>query len=101
MEEKLITIGITSYNAQNTIKDAINSAISQLWCNKEIIIVDDFSTDNSQAIIKSINFQGVKHKLIFKKENKGCAHSRNQIIKMQLGLIFVFLTTMMLVTQIG
>lgn len=90
MEEKLITIGITSYNSQNTIKDAINSAISQLWCNKEIIIVDDFSTDNSQAIIKSINFQGVKHKLIFKKENKGCSHSRNQIIKNATGTYICF-----------
>ena len=52
MEEILITIGITSYNAQNTIKDAINSAISQLWCNKEIIIVDDGSTDGTREYLQ-------------------------------------------------
>ena len=77
----LITIGLTSYNCESTIKNAIKSAISQSWENKEIIIVDDFSTDNSVEIIRSIDFKNIKHKLFFEPENKGLPSSLNKIIK--------------------
>ena len=43
----LITIGITSYNAAKTIEKAINSALNQTWINKEIIVIDDNSEDES------------------------------------------------------
>ena len=48
----LITIGITCFNAENTIANAIKSALNQDWLNFEIIVVDDCSIDNSQNIIK-------------------------------------------------
>ena len=43
--------------------------------------MDDCSNDNSPKIIKSINFQGVSHKIFFQKKNKGLPTSLNKIIK--------------------
>ena len=51
--EPLITIGITSFNSEGNILRALNSAINQTWQNKEIIVVDDFSSDNTVKIIEN------------------------------------------------
>ena len=63
----LVTIGITCYNAENTIDRAINSAFAQSWPKIEIIIVDDYSVDGSISIIEQMiaghmNARLIKHK---------------------------------------
>mgnify|MGYP003991607409 FL=1 len=49
-----ITIIIPCYNAESWIAESINSALSQTYENKEIIFVDNESTDNSFQIAKQI-----------------------------------------------
>ena len=49
-----MTVGISCFNAENTIARAIESAMKQDWCNKEIVIVDDASTDGSAAMLQKI-----------------------------------------------
>ena len=53
-EFPLMTVGISCFNAENTIARAIESAMKQDWCNKEIVIVDDASTDGSAAMLQKI-----------------------------------------------
>ena len=48
---ELVTIGITSFNAESTIIRAIECAINQDYQNYEIIVVDDCSTDNSKNLL--------------------------------------------------
>ena len=48
-----ISIITASYNYANYIEDVINSVISQTYSDWELIVVDDGSSDNSVAIIKS------------------------------------------------
>ena len=75
-----VTIGITCYNSENTIDRALNCAINQEWSNKEIIVIDDGSTDSSVLKIE----QAIKDKdivFIKNKVNKGTSFSRNQIVK--------------------
>jgi glycosyltransferase involved in cell wall biosynthesis len=48
-----ISIVINNYNYAHYLIDAIESALAQTYPFKEIIVVDDGSTDNSQQIIKS------------------------------------------------
>jgi glycosyltransferase involved in cell wall biosynthesis len=50
--QSLVSIIIPVYNAEKYLAVAINSAINQTWANKEIIIIDDGSTDRSLAIAK-------------------------------------------------
>ena len=90
MDQPLITIGLTCYNSEKTIFRAIESAIQQTWENKEIIIVDDCSNDNSLKVIKSINFKGINHKIIHNEINKGLPSSLNKIIKYSKGSYICF-----------
>ena len=50
-----VSVCIPAYNAQNTIKRAIDSIISQTHSNMEIIIIDDQSLDRTVEIIKEYN----------------------------------------------
>ncbi len=88
----LITVGITCYNAQDTIEDAIKSALQQAWTNIEIVIVDDCSTDNSVKNINNIlaQHQNISFKLIIHKKNTGVAGARNTIIKNASGSFIAF-----------
>ena len=86
----LVSIGITSYNAEETISKAINSALNQSWPNKEIIIVDDNSTDGSWQIIKNLSSEKTNFFFYKNRENKGVAFSRNVIINKSNGKYIVF-----------
>ncbi|MGN6552937.1 MAG: glycosyltransferase [Verrucomicrobiota bacterium] len=49
----LVSIIIPCYNAEKWVAEAIQSALDQTWPNKEVIVIDDGSTDGSLALIKS------------------------------------------------
>ena len=66
MKKNLVSILITSYNKSSFIKKTINSCISQDFRNKEILVFDDCSTDNSRKILKKYK----KIKLILNKKKK-------------------------------
>lgn len=75
-----ITIGMTSFFARDTIARAIKSAIEQDYPNKEILIVDDCSGDDSADIIrKAIQDIGYA-RLIVHEKNTGFAGALNTII---------------------
>ena len=48
-----VSILIPCYNAERWIAQAIESALAQTWLEKEVIVVDDGSTDCSLEVIKS------------------------------------------------
>jgi glycosyltransferase involved in cell wall biosynthesis len=48
----LISVLIPCFNAEQWIGQAIDSALAQTWPDKEIIIIDDGSTDRSLEIIR-------------------------------------------------
>jgi glycosyltransferase involved in cell wall biosynthesis len=77
----LISIGITCFNAELAIERAIQSALDQTWVNKELVIVDDCSTDSSIAIIEKFVERFERVRFYQNKKNVGVAASRNNIIK--------------------
>ena len=54
MEKDLVSVLMVNYNHADTIEKAIKSVLEQTYSKLRLIIVDDGSTDNSVAIIKSI-----------------------------------------------
>jgi glycosyltransferase involved in cell wall biosynthesis len=78
----LVSILIPAFNAERWIGDTIRSALSQTWRNKEIIIVDDGSTDNTAAIARS--FQGPNLTVVLKR-NEGAAATRNHAYRLAKG----------------
>src|SRR5688500_7731615 len=83
----LISIIISSYNYAPFLRDAIDSALQQTYLNKEVIVVDDGSKDQSPEIIKRYG-----NKIIsILKENGGQASSMNAGFKVSKGDIIIFL----------
>ena len=48
----LVSILIPAYNAEEWIAESIQSAVAQTWPRKEIIIVDDGSTDRTGEVVR-------------------------------------------------
>ena len=55
MEEKLVSIGIPTFNRSNLIKNAIQSALNQTYENIEIIISNNASTDKTIDILETFS----------------------------------------------
>ena len=72
-----ISVVIPVYNCEKTIKAAIRSIQNQDMANIEIILVNDFSKDNSLTIIKELMKEDQRIKLINNEKNMGALYSRN------------------------
>ena len=55
MKKNLVSILITNFNKGNYLKKTINSCLKQNFKNKEILVFDDCSTDDSLDILSKFN----------------------------------------------
>ncbi|HRK98359.1 MAG: glycosyltransferase family 2 protein [Alphaproteobacteria bacterium] len=85
-----ITIGITCYNAEATIVQAIESACMQDYADFEIVVVDDCSQDNSVSLVKEAIKDKTNILLVCHKENKGYPSALNSIIENAQGDYIAF-----------
>jgi glycosyltransferase involved in cell wall biosynthesis len=82
------SIVITCYNQAKFIDDAISSALSQLYWDKEVIVVDDCSNDGSDAILEK--YQNAI-RVIRPERNMGASRARNLGAAAAVGDYLVFL----------
>lgn len=85
----LITIGMTCFNADDTIEKAVQSALAQDYPNFEIIIIDDGSTDLSHEIIQKCIKGKSNVRFIVQEQNLGFAGVLNKLIDEAKGEFFV------------
>lgn len=78
----LVSILIPAFNAEPWIADTIESALGQTWPNKEVIVINDGSTDRTLAIANQFVARGVT---VFSQTNQGAAAARNQALKTSKG----------------
>jgi len=78
----LVSILIPAYNAQEWIADTIQSATAQTWPNKEIIVVDDGSTDRTLDAVRRFESDSLR---VFRQENQGAAAARNKAFSLSRG----------------
>lgn len=84
-EDPSISIITTVYNAQSTVEESIRSIQAQVWKDFEYIIIDDGSSDNSPAVIKSIEdsrivFIEEKHLGRVKALNRGLEYAKGEYV---------------------
>src|SRR5262249_3061971 len=72
---------IPCYNAQCWVGQAIESALAQTWPEKEIIVVDDGSTDQSLDVIRQFG-ECIRWET---GENRGGGAARNQLLELANG----------------
>ena len=79
MIEPKITVILPAYNAQDYIKEAIDSILNQTFRNFVLLIIDDASQDKTEAIIKSYSDERIVY---LKNEiNSGIAATLNRGIQ--------------------
>ena len=82
----LISIIITNYNYGEYVTKAIESVLNQTYSNIELIIINDGSTDDSDAVIKGvINKNPDRNIRYINRENKGVVYTRNEGMKLAKG----------------
>jgi len=72
-----LSVIIAVYNKEKHIAKTLESLLAQTFTDFEIIIVNDGSTDGSEAIIKSFDDKRIHY---FTQENQGAAAGRNAAI---------------------
>jgi len=75
----LVSILIPAYNAERWIAETIRSALRQTWPNKEIILVDDGSTDQTVRVAQQFASKTVS---IVSQKNQGAAAARNKAFEL-------------------
>ena len=78
----LVSILIPAYNAESWISETIASAIHQTWNRKEIIVVDDGSTDQTLAVARRFESSNVK---VVRQANAGASAARNHALSLSQG----------------
>jgi glycosyltransferase involved in cell wall biosynthesis len=78
----LVSILIPAYNAAEWIDESLRSIIAQTWENKEIIVVDDGSTDRTYAIARRYESDIVR---VVTQKNQGASASRNNAFSLCRG----------------
>lgn len=86
----LVTVGITCFNASETIERALASALAQDWPSIEVVVADDCSTDGSAEIVNRriaglANVRLLRHEL-----NRGPGAARNTILQAAAGEFVAF-----------
>jgi glycosyltransferase involved in cell wall biosynthesis len=76
MDRNTILVVMPIYNAEKTLKKAIDSLLDQTYKNIHLVLVDDCSTDGSLEIAKSYNTDK-RVTIIRNPENLGAYYSRN------------------------
>ena len=85
-----VTVGVTCYNARDTIARAVASAAVQTWPDVEILVVDDASTDGSAEVAEAALRDLPNGRLIRRPVNGGVAAARNPLLTQATGRYIAF-----------
>ena len=90
MNNPAITVIIPVYNAQEGVKQCLDSLLNQTFRDFEIILLNDGSTDDSLMVLQTY---ASAHNFIrvIDKKNEGVAKTRNKGIQLAKGEYIVFI----------
>ena len=86
----MVSVIMPSYNTANFISESIESVMAQTYTNWELIIVDDFSTDATDDVVKPY-LNDFRIIYIKNSKNSGAAVSRNRALREAKGKWIAFL----------
>lgn len=84
-DNEKVSVLMSSYNSQKTLKDSINSVLTQTYKNFEFLIIDDNSSDDTLKILK--DFENIDERIrVYKNSrNIGLTKSLNILIDKSVG----------------
>ena len=87
MMPPLVSVVISNYNCGRFLAAAVDSALHQSYPNKEVIVVDDGSTDDSLDVLRAY----ADRVRIVAQANRGVSGARNEGIRQSRGEFVAFL----------
>lgn len=91
MIDGLVSIITPAYNCEKYIAETIESVLEQTYKNWEMIIVNDCSIDNTEAIVNNYTNSDNRVKLYNLKSNSGVVMARNKALEVAKGRYIAFL----------
>ena len=67
----LLSVIIPCFNEERSLETLINAVLASPYQNKEVIVVDDFSTDGSRKLLKQLELSGKVARVFYHDRNKG------------------------------
>ena len=86
-----VSIIMPNYNGAAFISEAVESVLAQTYQDWELIICDDYSTDDSPKIIEKYTARDPRIRSIRNTADKGVAMARNQAVALAKGAYVTFL----------
>lgn len=89
MEKELVSIIVPIYNVEAYVERCLRSLLAQTYPQIEIVLVNDGSTDGSDAICTRYadKYPQIRY---FRKENKGLSDARNYGMRQARGAFYLF-----------
>ena len=88
--DELVSIIMPSYNTANYIAASIQSVLDQTYQNWELLLVDDCSTDDTDAVVAPF-LTDARIRYLKNERNSGAAISRNRALREAKGRWIAFL----------
>ncbi|MEL6892515.1 MAG: glycosyltransferase family 2 protein [Actinomycetota bacterium] len=83
-----VTIGLPTYNGEDTIEQSIRSVLDQTYRDLELIVADNASTDRTVEIVRSFMATDDRVQLLPSDENHGAAWNYNRVFDAATGELF-------------
>src|SRR3954471_22019574 len=87
MSQPSVSVVITTYNQAEYIVETVLSALNQTYPHREVIVIDDGSTDETGARLAEFRDRVT----LVRQENQGVAASRNKGVRSAKGELIAFL----------
>jgi len=86
LNEPLVSVLVTAYNADNYLAEAIESALAQTYRHVEVVVVDDGSTDGTFDVVRRYPRAHARQQ-----DRAGIGAARNTAVAMASGEFLTFL----------
>lgn len=87
----LVSVIIPTHNRSHFLAEAIDSICTQTFGDFELIVVDDASSDGTQALLVARSAEDKRIQVISLDANAGCGHARNIALDRARGRYIAFL----------
>jgi glycosyltransferase involved in cell wall biosynthesis len=76
-----VTIMVCCYNAARTVREALDSLLSQSHRALTVLVIDDGSTDESVMVVEEVAARDPRVRLVRNEANRGTAHTRMRALQ--------------------
>ncbi|MBF8970455.1 MULTISPECIES: glycosyltransferase family 2 protein [unclassified Streptococcus] len=88
---RTVSVLIPVYNAEQYLRECVDSVLNQSYQDLEIILINDGSTDSSGLLIEQLKLQDSRVKVFHKSHKEGIGAARNTALDMARGDYVVFI----------